>query len=82
MRIVPDNQMLLEDRKKISEIMKAAINRLMVNAEYPVIAEQIKRLKKTVDEQERIIDEAGSEILRFDMSQHKEDPGLCRALSN
>ena len=63
MKIVPDHQMLLADRKKVVEELKPAIARLMENADYPVIAEQIKRLQETVAEQEGIIDEAGKEIL-------------------
>lgn len=63
-KIVIEDRMLLSDRRKVVDVLKPAIFRLMESAEYPVIAEQIKRLRETVNEQEKILDEAGSEILR------------------
>jgi hypothetical protein len=57
--IVSETDMLLEDRRKVVKVLKDAIAGLEKKENFDCIAEQVARLRVTVAEQERIIEEQG-----------------------
>lgn len=63
-KIVIENTMLLSGRRRVVKDLTPIIEDLERKGDFPVLKEQASRLRKIVDEQERIIDEAGKEILR------------------
>jgi hypothetical protein len=64
MAVIIEGTMLLADRLQMVEKYKTIIADLEKKGDSPAIQEQIDRLVLITGRQERIIDEAGREILR------------------